>query len=299
MKITQKVVTAALLFAAIAAPSVSKAAGSVGGVFLIMDTSARCAGMGSACIASSNDAASVNINPAAMTERAGKQALFMHNESLLDISQEYISYTSSVGDKAMGASLVYLDLGTQQGYTALNVPTGAFKPNSYAFTFAYGVKISSELSYGAGLKYIREKIASETGSAFALDAGVLYKPKAAPWRAAAVIQNFGTKLKLGSSADPLPLTIKVGGAYTMKKTPLTLTSDAFFIKGYSPEYHVGAEYLVNNFIALRAGYNTADDLDNGFTFGLGVSQEKYGIDYAFVPMGVFGDSHRFAFSSKF
>ena len=38
---------------------------------------------------------------------------------------------------------------------------------------------------------------------------------------------------------------------------------------------------------------------DSFTFGLGVSQDKYGLDYAFIPMGVFGDSHRFAFSAKF
>lgn len=299
MRTRKNIFMTATLLALLLAPAVAQAAGTVGGVFLIVGTSARCEGMGGACAATINDAASVNINPAAMTEYKGRQALFMHNESMLDISQEYVSYTTSVGKTAMGASLQYMNLGTQQGYTTTNQPTGAFTPNNYAFTLAYAMKTSSELSWGAGFKYIREKIQTSQGTAFALDGGVLYKPKGAPWRAAAVLQNLGTKIKLGSSSDPLPLTLRLGGAYSLPKRPLTFTADEYIIKNQKAEYHVGAEYLINNFIALRAGYNSADDLDNGFTFGLGVSQEKYSIDYAFVPMGVFGDSHRFSFSSKF
>jgi len=287
------------MFVAGMAASTAHAAGTVGGVFLIVGTSARCEAMGGACIANVKDASAVNINPAAIADQPGKQATFMHNETLLDLSQEYISYTSSYGDKGMGASLVYMDMGSQSAYSTTNVSLGTFRPTSYALTLAYSMRSTKELSYGAAIKYVKEKIADESGTAFAMDAGVVYKPDKAPWRAAVVVQNFGTKIKVGTSSDPLPLTLKVGGAYTMPKTPLTFTSDAYFIKNQSPEYHVGGEYMVNDYIALRAGYNSADDLDNGFTFGLGVSQDKFALDYAFIPMGVFGDSHRFSFSAKF
>jgi len=294
----------AAVCAALLLPSPARgAAGTVGSVFLIVGTSARCEGMGGACAASVNDASAVSINPAAMTETSGQQAVFMHNETVLDLSQEYISYTSSYGGSAWGASLVYMDMGSQQAYSTTNVSQGSFRPNSYALTFAYGKQLTDndayKLSYGAAFKYVREKIASESGTAYAIDAGLLFKPKHTNWRLALVAQNIGTKIKLGSVADTLPRALRLGAAYDLSGMPLTISADLLSIKGSDPEFHFGAEYSLSNYIRLRAGYNSDDDLDNGFTFGLGFSQEAFGLDYAFIPMGVFGDSHRFSFSAKF
>lgn len=293
----------AAICAALFMPAMAHAAGTVGSVFLIVGTSARCEGMGGACSAAVNDASAVSINPAAMTETTGQQALFMHNETVLDLSQEYISYTSSYNGAAWGGSLVYMDMGSQQAYSPTNVSQGSFRPNSYALTIAYAKKLSDndayKISYGAAFKYIREKIASESGTAYAIDAGLLFKPKRSNWRVALVAQNIGTKIKLGSTADPLPMTFRLGAAYDLPSMPLTLTADLLSIKRSDPEYHFGAEYAISNYIRLRTGYNSDDDLDNGFTFGLGFAQESFGLDYAFIPMGVFGDSHRFSFSAKF
>lgn len=293
----------AAVCAALLMPLQARAAGTVGSVFLVVGTSARCEGMGGACAATVNDASAVSINPAAMTEIAGQQAVFMHNETVLDLSQEYISYTSSYGGSAWGASLVYMDMGSQQAYSTTNVSQGSFRPNSYALTLAYGKQLTDndayKLSYGAAFKYIREKIASESGTAYAIDAGLLFKPKRSNWRVALVVQNIGTKIKLGSTSDPLPMTFRIGTAYDLPKMPLTLSADLLSIKDSDPEFHFGAEYSLSSYIRLRAGYNSDDDLDNGFTFGLGFSQEAFGLDYAFIPMGVFGDSHRFSFAAKF
>ena len=296
-KLTRYIAVCATL-AVLLMPGVARAEGTVGSVFLIVGTSARCEGMGGACAATVNDASAVSINPAAMADSSGQQALFMHNETVLDLSQEYLSYVSSDGKNAWGASLVYMDMGSQQAYSTTNTPEGTFRPNSYAFTISYGQKSNEKVSWGAAVKYIREKIASESGSAYAVDAGLLYR--AAPnWRLALVAQNLGTKIKIGSTADPLPLTLRLGAAYDLPKMPLTLTGDLYMIKNSDPEYHFGAEYSLSEYIAVRAGYNSDDDLDNGFTFGLGFNQNMFGIDYAFIPMGVFGDSHRFSFSAKF
>jgi len=297
MKRCIQVVT--LLMGVMLLPAMALAEGTVGSVFLIVGTSARCEGMGGACVATVNDASAVTYNPAAMAEQTGQMASFMHNETVLDLSQEYVSYVSSYGGTAWGGSLVYFDMGSQQGFTTANQPTGAFRPNSYSLSFAYGKKANDTVSWGVGAKYIREKIESETGTAFALDAGLLYKPHNSQWRYAAVLSNFGTKIKIGSSADPLPLTLKTGAAYRMPKMPLTLALDAYFIKNSDPEYHFGAEYMVSDFIGVRAGFNSDDDLDNGYTFGVGFYQDKFGVDYAFIPMGVFGDSHRFSLTAKF
>jgi hypothetical protein len=291
--------TLTLLMGVCLLPSMAMAEGTVGSVFLLVGTDARCEGMGGACIATVKGSPAVSYNPAAMAESSGQSASFMHNETVLDLSQEYISYVSSYGGTAWGGSLIYYDMGSQQRYTTDNLSSGSFRPKSYAFTIGYGKQANKQVSWGLAAKYVKEEIDDAAGTAFALDAGLLYKPSNSNWRFAGVLSNFGTKIKVGSVSDPLPLTFKAGAAYTMPRMPLTLTTDAYFIKNADPEYHFGAEYLISNYIGVRAGYNSDDDLDNGFTFGLGFYQQQFGVDYAYIPMGVFGDSHRFTLSANF
>lgn len=290
---------AALLLGLLLAPAVGHAAGTTGALFLAVGVGARPEGMGGAGVALADDANSVYLNTAGMIQVPNRQITVMHNEYLLDLKQEFISYVQHTGYRAYGGSLVYLDLGAQTGYTSTNQPTGVFRPNSYALTFAYGKKLTDEMSYGMGLKYISEKIASSKGSAWAADFGFLYKPQGSQFRYGASLANLGTKIKVGSTGDPLPRSLRLGLAWLAPKQPLTLAADSLFIRGNSAEYHVGAEYILAKMVALRLGYNSADELDNGFTFGVGVSHMDYALDYAFVPMGVFGDAHRFSFTANF
>lgn len=300
MKRTAAVLAAVTMLAFLALPvATAHAAGTTGAIFLALGVGARAEGMGGAGVALADDANSVQINMGGMVQIPNRQISVMHNEYLLDLKQEYISYVSRAGDRAMGGSLIYMDYGTQLGYTVSNTPTGVFRPNSYAATLAYAQKLTDELSFGGGLKYITEKIADAKGSAWAVDAGVLYLPKKSPFRYGASLQNLGTRIKLGTTGDPLPLTLRAGMAYQLPKRPLTLAGDLYIIRHNSPEYHMGAEYIIANMVALRVGYNSADDLDKGYTFGIGVSHMSYALDYAFVPMGVFGDAHRFSFTANF
>jgi len=277
---------------------IAMAAGTTAATFLSVGIGARPEGMGGAYVAVADDANAVNINPAGLTQVKGRQVTAMHNEYLMDFTQEYISYVDSTGQSAWGGSLIYFDYGTFEEFSTANVFIGSFNPNSFALTAAYSVRSTDSVSYGFGLKYIREKI-QQTGTAFAIDGGVIIAPPKVPWRVGAALQNLGTKEKIGSTSDSLPLTLRVGGAYNLQEYPLLIAGDIYFIKGDKPEYHLGAEYKLINIVGLRLGYNSADELDNGITFGIGFKQEAYALDYAFVPMGDFGDSHRFSLTMNF
>ncbi|MEW6201572.1 MAG: PorV/PorQ family protein [bacterium] len=279
-------------------PSAAMAAGETGAIFLLVGVGARPEGMGGAFVAIADDANAVNINPAGITQIKGQQVTLMHNEYLLDFNHEYISYAQGMGQTAWGGSLVYLDFGEFPAYSTANVYIGSFRPNSYALTAAYGFKSTEAVSYGVNLKYIREKLI-DTGTAFAVDAGVLITPPNVPWRVGAVLQNLGTKIKIGTESDPLPLTLRVGGAYKLLEYPLLLAGDVYFIRDSDPEFHFGAEYKLVDIVSLRLGYDSSAELDNGITFGVGFAQEGVALDYAFVPMGDFGDSHRFSISMNF
>lgn len=67
---------------------------------------------------------------------------------------------------------------------------------------------------------------------------------------------------------------------------------------------LGCEYWLLNMVGLRAGYKYGyhtDSLGNivGITGGLSLRAFNFQLDYAFVPFGELGDTHRFSLSAKF
>ncbi len=274
-------------------------AGETGAIFLNMGVNAKAEAMGGAYSAIADDASAVTINPGGMMQLQGQQVTVMHNEYLLDMNQEYFAYVSKIGKRAIGGSLLYLDTGSQSNYTAGNVYQYTFRPTSYALSFAYGADAGKVVSYGVALKYIKEKIDTFSGTAFALDAGMIYKPTPNGWRYAATLTNLGSDISLDQESDPLPLTLKLGAAYQWENMPMISAFDLYMIRDEDPEYHLGLQYTLQKLVALRLGYNSGFDAGSGFTFGVGVKQNDFGADYAFIPSKDLGDSHRFSFSMNF
>lgn len=299
MKKTHIKCMALAIAALLAAPAACKAAGTTGAVFLNVGVSAKAEGMGGAGAAVVDDASAVTINPAAMVAVEGRQVSVMHNEYLLDINQEYAAYVSNWGKRAIGGSIVYLDYGEQSEYDNLNNYIGSFRPVDYALTAAYSAQHDESISWGVGLKYIKVKISDFSDSGFAIDAGIKYKPTPKGWTFAAVLRNLGDSIKLDENEDELPMTLVLATAYEFDKYPLVAAFDHFMINGEDPEYHLGLQYTINDMIALRTGYNSGYDIDDGFTFGVGLKYEDFGFDYAFIPSGEFGDAHRFSLNLKF
>ena len=277
-----------------AAPAACFAAGTSGGVFLNVGVSARAEGMGGAYSAIADDATSVTVNPAGMVQVSGQQVSVMHNESLLDIEQEYFSYVTSTGDKAYGMGLTYVDFGSQGKYNAQNQFLGVFVPKGYALSFAYAVQATEVTSYGVALKYITQEIAEYDDNTFALDAGILYKPSDYGFRGAIVLSHLGSGLKLYQNEDPLPLTLKLASAYAFEEYPLLASADIYLIRDEDPEYHLGLQYTLSEIVPIRLGYDSGPDLDNGWTYGIGVQQESFSLDYAYTPAGDFDDHQRFS-----
>ncbi len=108
-----------------------------------------------------------------------------------------------------------------------------------------------------------------------------------------VAQNIGGKL----GSDPLPLTFKRGAASKLK----TLTLAVEIAKPQDNEiyYCLGAEWWLRNILASRVGYKTNQDIGKGITAGIGFKMGKTSIDYAYVPYGDLGDTHRISLGMKF
>jgi len=119
------------------------------------------------------------------------------------------------------------------------------------------------------------------------------------------VQNVGTKMKFVDKKEKLPLNVKAGVAYDISTNWLVALDVNSPIDG---EVNIGAgtEYVYKVKkgieVAGRAGYSTvtkdAGGL-NGITAGLGLGYEGYSLDYAFVPFGDLGDTHRLSFGIRF
>ncbi len=293
-----------VLFAAFALailPVISYATGTTGATFLNVGVSARSEAMGGAYSAIADDASAVTINPAGMVQVKKSQVSVMHNESLLDINQEYFSYVTNWGNKAFGTNLIYVDYGTQMFKDENDAGTSTFKPKSYALSFAYSAYASKVLSYGVAIKYVKMDIGVDNyeDSTFAVDLGLLYKPHPKGWRMGAVLSHLGGGLTLYKEEDPLPLTFKIATAYEWDNIPLLASFDWYMIKEENPEYHFGAQYTISDIVPVRLGYSSQSDLDNGFSYGIGLVQDQFALDYAFIPAGEMDDTHRFSLLFNF
>ncbi len=297
----KKFVYSFLILFLLSSTTFTYAAGTVSASSDLIGVGARPEGMGSAFVAISDDVNAININPAGIVQLSKEEITFMHNAWMEDVTQEYISYAKPLNESsAIGGSFIYVDAGKMPYYT----PENEFQRmgpalKSFAVSVAYAKRFGTNTSVGANFKFIRDKIATYSGNSYAIDLGVIHQLPNSPIRIAGALQNIGTGIKYATETEPLPFNVKIGLAYISKELPLIVSADGNFMKGCDPQFNFGAEYKYENLLSLRIGYNSDDDLDNGITFGAGFSQENFNLDYAFVPMGTFGDSHRVSLTFKF
>jgi tetratricopeptide (TPR) repeat protein len=80
--------------------------------------------------------------------------------------------------------------------------------------------------------------------------------------------------------------------------------DARYVFKAAPEICAGAEYTIQKIFSIRAGYKYSPDTGNlsgltGIAAGAGLNLGPVGFDYAFVPFGELGMSHRAALKFDF
>src|ERR1700677_4294087 len=104
-----RVLTAAVLLAALARPGLAASVGTSPFAFMSLDAGARPAAMAGAYTALATDANALLYNPGALGRVENTEATFMHDSSFQDVNQEYVGFASRSG---FGFNLDYLDFGT-------------------------------------------------------------------------------------------------------------------------------------------------------------------------------------------
>ena len=278
-------------------------AGTYAGQFLKMGAGARPSGMGEAFVAVSNDSTAIYWNPAGASQLDKVSMTFMHSILIKEISYEWFScvYPTKAGNFGVGVQYMYYGQMKETDETGLEI--GAFMP----YDMSVGVSYANELyglMYGFSVKQITSQIKSLAG-AYAADAGLMYKLFGDRVSLGASVQNMGTTLKYVDIEEKLPVNIKYGAACELLDD-LSLSFEADMPQDNEGHYGAGIEYIrfmnFNLTGALRAGYATrTKDVPglSGFTAGVGINYLEYTLDYAFLPFGDLGDTHRISFGYRF
>ena len=102
---------------------------------------------------------------------------------------------------------------------------------------------------------------------------------------------MGSRAKFFRDDEELPVAYAIGSSYNFHKK-FTVTSDCEWVRSEGGAIKAGLEYLPIDLLAVRVGYDERNASDNGLTFGLEFHVENFLFDYAFVPFGDLGRSHR-------
>jgi hypothetical protein len=272
--------------------------GSAGLAFLKLGVGARAIAMGDAYVAVGGDVSSVYWNPAAIVDVENIDIGLMHSEWFEGIRYEYAGAVRSYGKHAVGVSVVGLymdDLERREGPTS--TPIGHFGVFDFALTGSYARHLTEELSVGASVKYVQEKIDDETAAGFAVDLGGRYHiPALKGLSAGAAVLNLGPQMTFIEDAFDLPVMYKVGAAldvpFDKLKGDVVFAADAVKPADGDLKLHFGMEYEYAEMIALRFGYRSGWDNQN-VSAGIGIKAGQFRLDYALVPFySDLGETHR-------
>jgi hypothetical protein len=329
-------VVAALVLAATMLFAQSKT-GTTIGQFLLIEPSARIAGMGNAGATMYQEIQAAYYNPAAIGLYTRNGVQFSHIPWLADISFDYASVALVLGDFGnLYAGVTSLNSGEIDVTTvAQEHGTGErYTVSDLSFGIGYGRQVSDRFSVGVQVSYLQETIWHSSLSAFALNAGTLYRISAEGLHIGASISNFGTRAKydgrdlriqydqntktygdngalpgeLFTDDFPLPILFRVGVGmpFTLGEgNTINLAIDALHPSDNTESVNFGAEWVFQRTLMLRAGYQNLyqQDSETGLTLGAGLQYQmndlRLNFDYGWADHGRLEKTHRITLGVAF
>jgi hypothetical protein len=317
---------ALVLLLALAGSVNGSGGGSSGAEFLRIPMGVRASALGENFTGLADDVTAAAWNPAGLGQLKTAEFSAMHLAYLADTSYEFLAASVPWGKwGSLALSGIYMNMkpfdstapgsgapkGTASDGMAAVSWGGSLKPflpdEPDYHTFYYG--LTAKFIYRSLGGYQDASGASQTyaASAFAGDIGLFqqFSPEIT-WGIA--LMNMGSTISfLGDESDALPMVFRVGGAwhaYENSWAGLLLLAD--YIKPYDPDggkfTHgtwggAGIEASAWKMLFLRGGFRAGPD-GNRFVGGAGFSLVGISVDYAFVPLGDFGNGHRFGISAR-
>jgi hypothetical protein len=297
-----------------ASTALAAEAGTSAANFLKLGIGPRAVAMGEAQVGLADDVYASYWNPAGLATLTIPEAGFVQNQYVEDISEQYLAYAdprSRLG--SFSASITYLNVGKFQGYDAVGQRASDVDASDAAFGLSYAARFFGDRRTGSGIalggtaKYIRESLDDVSASSYAGDIGVLLVPgrrfgePLEGWKAGLVLRNLGSALRYDQESFDLPRSMDAGISYTghWRDETLTLAMDGRQPQAGETSFGAGLELRTLQYLLLRAGYSSEDDLGNGLRLGGGLRFKTIQVDYAYASAGDFGAIHRIGMTLRF
>ena len=273
---------------------------------LKLTTGARTAGMGGANCALADDPDMLQYNIAGLGFINGFQANLQHLSYFFNTAFEHIAYIAPFKKGGFGVSASLFHLFFDNDFQIIDGKRGEkFNIYDMLLTGGYGYKYNNNLSFGAGVKFIRSNLHSYYAHVFGFDLGCLYKNRVfhAPidpndieamnqdnsdLRVGAALQNIGGEIKYNTGndleGDSLPLTIRLGIGVLPFKFVTLLYEPAFIFDNNDFVFRnsMGMELLKGFYVQPRIGYiwEMMDVIKRGhLTFGAGFQFQLHSLFY--------------------
>ncbi|MFI5363620.1 MAG: PorV/PorQ family protein [Elusimicrobiota bacterium] len=290
---------------AISLALLAQAAGAVETAsFLNIGVGARYLGMGGAGTALADDASALYWNPAGLSAVDKREATASHAELTQTVRHDFLGYAQPTQLGTFAAGATYLSQSALEGRDAQGHPTGGFQASDAALSLGYGRK-TDLADLGATVKYIQSHIGSAQAETVALDLGA--RKALGPVVLGAALRNAGPGMKYDTQRNDLPLRLAFGAAYKFSGGHALTGEWINGPRGAGNDAGFGGEYQAIKGVFLRAGYTTQTavtggtgfDAARGLTLGVGLGFGAWRLDYAAVPMGELGSTHRFTLGARF
>lgn len=308
--------------------------GSTGATFQKIWVGARAAGMGGAYSALADDITALYWNPAGIAKLEATNVGATYTRWFADITHNFIGATMPISEKyRVGVSLTVVDYGSMERATLeKDFNAGTFNANDLALGVTIAGALTERFSFGGTIKYLRNAILDLSADGIAFDAGSLYQTDFYNTKISLALSNLGPErsfqgnslsllatptdinqdrrpldTRLATNPFPIPLSFRIGAATDVFQNTVEdqILNVAFDFAAHSdgPEtFNLGAEYLWNNLLALRAGYAfNQDQLGLGAGVGFRYKSEDFNgnIDYAINTTATLGMIHRISIAAMF
>lgn len=291
----------------------SSYSGTSGFTFLNIPAGARATAMGQAFTSVPNDIQGLAYNPATLASLVASQLSFQHLSYVEGVSQESIALGRAGRQERLswGLSMNYLRVGgitrtvpsaspEDDGY----IEQGDFSTYDMAIGGSMAAAVTDDWLVGGTAKFLRESLSDATASGAAADVGLLYRAnESRSWNIGVALLNIGKVSRFAEADVPLPAALRLG----ISGQPFAqwlLCADYVERRDTAGEFDVGAEVTPRKLFSLRFGYRyqmKRPDLGtlSDFSAGFGIRPGLWSVDYAFVPLGDLGMTHRISLNFRF
>lgn len=277
--------------------------GSAAGIVLRMDPGAQSSAFGSAYAARSNNPMSIHFNPAGLGTQTHTEGMFTHFQLFAGIEYNHLSLVTPISSNraGLGFSLTSLDYGDLQRSEVANQNPqmsgmGQFGADDITSSASLGLSLTDSLKAGLTASYFRQQIAGYKASTMTGDVGLQYHIVPGNFVLGAAARNVGGEVTFIEEGDPLPMVYDGGIFYSQAvrggADVLNLGGDMVFPSDADAYLSAGVEYGFYRTLYLRLGYNGSQEADDGFSIGGGIHDQRFKINYSYVPFGELGNHQR-------